>query len=153
MAHLHCKCGGSEKQNCGASEIGQGRQIMKGGRCKNWADDAREAAGPLGNADVRTLLMLMREIREQAEKWRARQACANRQQREGGQHIQPGPAFGMEQQSPGELRVAFDEREQREAECRANQAQGDQFGLAQFLHQPPNGSALHECTDQPAKNK
>lgn len=138
------------EQDSGANEIGQGRQYRQKRCGEDRSENTGEAAGALGDANGRPLLVIRCEVGEQAEKWRAGEVRANGQETEDKKHPDPWQAFRSDEGFPGELGGAADERQEREADGGENKTERNQFGFAHELHKPTNGAALDKGADNAA---
>src|ERR1039458_6796235 len=145
--------GGGEDGNSTADDIRQHRHMKIKRRREQRADDARQGAGALGDADGCALLVGGREIGEQSKQRRTREAGADGQQREDEQHFNPRAIRRVQHRRPFQRAVALDERQQREGAAGEQQAYGNQFWLAEYFHQPADQSALDERADDPAENE
>lgn len=117
------------------------------------AENARQAPGALRDTDGGALLVRRREIREQSEERRPRQAGADGQQRQRQKHLDPRPVGRVQDRQPLELAVAFDERQEDQADAGQEQAQGNQFRFAEHFDQPPDGAALDDRANDATKDK
>ena len=141
------------EQDRGADQIGQRPRIDQERRGEDGAENARQASGALGDANVRTLLMGGSQVGEHAEQRRAGKARSDREQRQGSKHDEPGPAFGAHQNPPGKDCRAVDKREHNKAERGKHQADRNELWLAQLFHQPPDRPALDRRANDPAEDE